>query len=1639
VETIRSGLLDVTTTTGAQSYASVEALANTAGVRFGNGNSSNVTVETTPDGVDYLNVTFKVKSPAENGSYTIGCYARDKLSGGSYSFVTVSPSTITVGDSGTGEIDVVEDYGGTITYDEATGRYAVETTEDYYVIDKIVVDGVEIEDVQGLDSYTVEAVDAPERSIVAFFAYTVNFNTPANGALSVSRESDTLQSGDIVRGGEVLTIAAAPHTDFELDEFNIVGLAPTEEPNTYTVTAEQGDPTPSVSVSFKEKVIEEAPDDPSSPWPGGGTEQNPYRITSAAQLAALRDKVNEEGVNYKGTYFRLTSDLNLTAGGAKWTPIGNSTEKPFSGVFDGGGNRLTVDIDDTTTAGSEQALFGWVGDAEIRNLAVYGSVKGYIRVAGIVGRVASGGTLAVENCENHADIMAASETSAGIVAHAQGALSVTITDCVNYGNTSCAKAVTAGIIVASASNTTITGCVNYGKIGGAAGATGSSAVGIAGRGMSNYTVVISGCANIGEVSGGAGASGIGSASEIRDSYNTAPISGGYDVAGIGSANVIENCYNTGAVTGTNAGQSQGTVVGGIVARASGSSPRITNCYNSGAVTSVTPERVGAVLGEIYLSSVIIENSYYLDSSAAVGQPSNNSHEADPVTSAVLQALAPTLGTSFENQEGGYPILVWQLNDDSTSKTQTVDGGVVAATIKGADLTSFTDSSDGNVYASFDLRGGATVTAINATVKNRTLAALSEANATLRLNTDIGNLTFDSAAITEIAAAAGTGDITLSASKLTADKTTNTKAKELIAAGKPVYEFTLKAGDTPIFTGGTNKGSVSAVLPYTRQKTAAEVWVKVFHIAENGTKTEVENATYSNGDHEVSFTTNHFSLYSIEEVERPKTGGSGSETDPGVQGRPDDRLWDGETIDVRWYTPGQSTYYINDAADLAGLAAIVNGIYNEDIIYIVGDDGKTKIKATWSEDGDPDGPKGNNMSTARYSVGTDDFKDKTVVLNADINMGPANYMPIGGQYLMSKNDSTTKISSSFNGTFDGGGHSVTIYTDRHCSNGNYGDGSSVGLIGRLGVHDGEAGTSPGDPDLRAASPTVKNVAVYGSVRANRSVGGVVGKIGKTLNGAIVENCANFADVSNTDAKGCGGIVGAAWNGGVIRNCYNAGNISTTYVCPTGGIAGSNEITIENCYNVGKISATSVSFAMGIGTNNGNASYSTHVINSYYLADEGMAPGGGYYDGTAKNDAGLTGSYMKTDEFVAKLAGADGSNAYVKDTRSINSGYPILAWQGGTAVDPGIKPGTDDAKTTDRPETEAVTDVAVKDGEAVVTVKIPEKSAEATDTPERLVVNVDTKGETVSKITVEIPKEVIALESGSKSEIEIRSEVANVLLPEKAVAALAVTGEAVTVKASKNDDASYTFTVAAGEKSIEKLDGGIKAVIPAEDATPGTVAVIVHADGTEEVIKKSVGKDGKVSIPLDGSATIKIVDNSKDFADVSSNAWYSDGVKFTSSHELFQGTDNGGFAPEMSMTRGMLATVLHRLENAPTATGELFADVAGDAYYAEAIIWASVEGIVNGTGDGFMPDAEINREQLAVMLYRYADATGVTVTLVATLDGFPDADEVSDWAEEALKWAVAAGLIQGRDSGLAPKGTATRAEVAVILERFIENIL
>lgn len=179
----------------------------------------------------------------------------------------------------------------------------------------------------------------------------------------------------------------------------------------------------------------------------------------------------------------------------------------------------------------------------------------------------------------------------------------------------------------------------------------------------------------------------------------------------------------------------------------------------------------------------------------------------------------------------------------------------------------------------------------------------------------------------------------------------------------------------------------------------------------------------------------------------------------------------------------------------------------------------------------------------------------------------------------------------------------------------------------------------------------------------------------------------------------------------------------------------------------------------------------------------------------------------------------------------------------------------------------------------------------------------------------------------------------------------------------------------------------------------------------------------------------------FDDVPQNIWFASGVQFAAEQGLFTGVSANEFAPYDPMTRAMLVTVLHRLDGADASGTNSFTDVLNGKWYTNAIAWASANGIVEGlSGNRFAPNAPITREQLAAILFRYAKACGYDVSARAELTAYADAAQVSTWAGDAMRWAVASGLISGRSGAqLAPKGEATRAEVAVILMNFVQKVV
>ncbi len=177
----------------------------------------------------------------------------------------------------------------------------------------------------------------------------------------------------------------------------------------------------------------------------------------------------------------------------------------------------------------------------------------------------------------------------------------------------------------------------------------------------------------------------------------------------------------------------------------------------------------------------------------------------------------------------------------------------------------------------------------------------------------------------------------------------------------------------------------------------------------------------------------------------------------------------------------------------------------------------------------------------------------------------------------------------------------------------------------------------------------------------------------------------------------------------------------------------------------------------------------------------------------------------------------------------------------------------------------------------------------------------------------------------------------------------------------------------------------------------------------------------------------------FGDVSNDAWYADAVDFALSNGLMNGMSATTFEPETQMSRAMLVTVLWRYAGSPVQGENTFTDVENGQWYTQAIAWAAHNGIVSGIGNNrFDPNGTMTREQLATVLFRYSAAIGIDVSAKTTLDHFPDAALVSNWAEDAIIWAVAEGLINGSDGKLLPQGNATRAQVATILMRFIEKV-
>ncbi|MEE0067461.1 MAG: S-layer homology domain-containing protein [Evtepia gabavorous] len=329
----------------------------------------------------------------------------------------------------------------------------------------------------------------------------------------------------------------------------------------------------------------------------------------------------------------------------------------------------------------------------------------------------------------------------------------------------------------------------------------------------------------------------------------------------------------------------------------------------------------------------------------------------------------------------------------------------------------------------------------------------------------------------------------------------------------------------------------------------------------------------------------------------------------------------------------------------------------------------------------------------------------------------------------------------------------------------------------------------------------------------------------------------------------------------------------------------------------------------------------------------------------------------------------------------------------------------------------------------------------------------------KATVEVLKNenLTATMSGSSRTITVKNGAGESIT-------VTINGTTKTIEENASVDFTYTHSSSSGTTrysvEVRGTTGGTVTASPTRAAKGATVTLTVRADEGYQLDGLTVtdSKGGTVKLTDKGSGTYTFTmpaskvtvqatftqnqSGTLPFTDVKTGDWFYEAVQYVYDKGMMTGVSADRFAPASTTTRGMIVTILYRLENEPAVSGgSAFTDVESGAWYADAVAWAAANDIVNGTSaTTFAPNSPITREQMATMLYRFAQYKGMdAVTLQEHLTGYPDGGQVSDYAIPAMNWAVGQGLIAGMENGtLVPQGSATRAQVATILMRFCESI-
>ena len=967
---------------------------------------------------------------------------------------------------------------------------------------------------------------------------------------------------------------------------------------------------------------------------GEGTENHPYLISDAEDLIWFREQVNEGQTNICG---KLTTDISLSDA-ENWTPIGNSDNSKYRGVFDGGGFEISgLKIESTQ---SYQGLFGRVSGGSVKNLTVSGNVETAVATGTnsyAAGLVASADGANIVNCTNKVNVTGNKIGVGGIAGYTSGATKITL--CTNKGSivnngTSTAAYGTGGIVgYASNAASEISKCGNSGSITSTQLSTG----GIAGR----FT------------------------GSITESFNTGTVTGILGTGGIagdanGTSDKIEACYNQGAIKGVennltfnNIGlrtNGIGGILGGVSANSKSAS--IGNSYNTGLISTEDTENticgglVGNSAGKAMTSlsytagKVTLANSYYLETSAAQGDGYNSDTAGITVKTAAemkAETFSSDLAGVFAAKSGDYPILKWQ-DPDAESQiifhitpqqavlTVKKDGQTVEPksdrtySLKNGDYTYQVTCED---FKTAD--GSFTVAAADQTIK----ISLEEIKYPFTFTTEPDNV-----------------ELTVEGEAAPADG----KNYQLPKSGNP-YSYTAKAfgyeGTEGTFNISGDEEQDKLTVRLQKQQTYQ---VTIPYEKESGgpagtVKLDVKSDDYPNAV--IKAENQEDNVFALPKgTYTYKVVCPGYKTVSGSFSVEDTELtlekavlkiqisWDGETLDEP--TKEDGTYLIYTVNELMW--------FNREAALT--DSAKLMADITINEDVDADAgelykwnPLGISSSKA-YTGIFDGNGHKISGLYIDngtaSNTGFIGYMGASGQ-VKNLTISQSRISSTGNYIGAVAGDSKGDITNCHVT-------ADVKVSGK-----GYVGGIVGELDSNMSLSGCSNA---GTVTATESyAGGIAGRIYSNSSLAL-DNSWNKGDVRGKNKVG--GVTGGIYYGGTVSNVYNTGTVTADD--SAGGLVG--ELRFGNllkAYTTGTVTAPYNGAAIGsLDFQNGAKSLDT-VFYKEDVAEQAIGKSGSYSIQSGEASA-------KTAEELKTLASVLGE-AFAADSENINSGYPVLAWQNG----------------------------------------------------------------------------------------------------------------------------------------------------------------------------------------------------------------------------------------------------------------------------------------------------------------------------------------------------------------------------------------